>query len=72
MMGHKTLSEIRAELRSQGIDTERLREELTQLFEQPRRDKQSARILSDLTKSLKNEAAKKTRKRRTATSQGSR
>jgi hypothetical protein len=72
MMGHKTLSEIRAELRSQGIDTERLREELTQLFEQPRRDKQSARILSDLTKSLKIEAAKKTRKRRTATSKGSR
>ena len=72
MMGHKTLSEIRAELRSQGIDTERLREELTQLFEQPRRDKQSARILSDLTKSLKAETAKKPRKRRTAISKGSR
>lgn len=66
-MGHKTLSEIRAELRSQGIDTDRLRKELSQLFEQPRRDKQSVQILSELTKSLKTEAAKKTRKRRTST-----
>lgn len=61
-MGPKTLSEIRAELRAKGIDTDRLREELTQLFEQPRKDKQTAQILSSLSKSSK---PKKPRKRRT-------
>lgn len=53
MMGPRTLSEIRAELRSKGIDTDRLREELTQLFEQPRKDKKTAQILASLAKSAK-------------------
>ena len=63
MMGEKTLVEIRAELRSRGIDTVRLREQLTRLFEQPRKDKKTARILANLAKSLK---SAKPRKRRTA------
>lgn len=52
-MGQKTLSEIRAELRLKGIDTERLRQELSQLFEQPRKDKRTAQILASLEKASK-------------------
>ena len=61
MMGQKTLSEIRAELRSSGIDPDRLRQELTQLFEQPRKDKTTAQILASLAKSMKPAKPKKRR-----------
>ena len=71
MMGHKTLVEIQAELQAQGIDTDRVREELTQLFEQRRTDKRTVRALSGLSKSLKTAVGKKPRKRRTATTKGS-
>ena len=64
MRGHKTLAEIRVDLRAQGIDTDQLRKELTELHEQPRRDKQSARILNDLLKSLKTKTSQRTPKRR--------
>lgn len=63
MMGQKTLAEIRAELRAKGIDVERLQQELTQLFEQPRRDKKTAQILTNVAKSAK---SAKLRKRRGA------
>ena len=66
MMGQKTLSEIRQELRSKGIDTDRLLQELTQLFEQPRKDKNTSRILASLAKSTK--SAKPKTPRRTVSS----
>ena len=70
MMGHKTLTEIRANLRAQGIDTDQLQWELTELDEQPRRDKQSVRSLNDLLKSLKAKTSKRTPKRRVAAKSG--
>ena len=70
MMGNKTLAEIRADLRTQGIDMDQLHRELTELYEQPRRDKQSARILNDLLKSLKTKLSKRTAKRRVTAKSG--
>ena len=49
MFGQKTLAEIREELQAQGIDTERLREELTESFERSKcSDTKCIRKLTEL------------------------